>query len=164
MSLEYKKLLPPRWFSRREIWSGKVRAFVVRTRIPWTVFEVEYTVRSDELGQHGRIPGLQHPQRDSEEHRMWHIDRYGPGKWRTAYSYWLGKLDRFWGGPVLELFLCVCEAQFRLVPDSRIGSESSVVDKSQDCAPTSPATLGTISPYIVKLFSDCCSLLINLSL
>lgn len=62
------------------------------------------------------------------------------------------------------LGLCLCEGQVRLVPDSRIGSESFVVDTSQDFAPRSAATLETIPPYVVKLFSDCSSLFMNLSL
>jgi len=49
------------------------------------------------------------------------------------------------------------------VPDSRIGSESSVIDEFQDLASTS-AKVGTTSPYVVKLFSDCSGVFINFSL
>lgn len=74
----------------------------------------------------------------------------------------LCKLDRFRDGPVLEPFLCLSLAQFRLAPHSGIGSESSVIDKSQHSASTFSTKLRITPPYVVKLFNDCSGLFIKL--
>lgn len=104
MSLKCTKLLPPRWFGRSVIECGRVWAYVVGAGIPRRVYVCSFWMKWNTVSSMkswGHMAEFQ----GCKALRIWgyvtHQSWSHRRKWRTCYSLWLCKLDRFRGVPVL---------------------------------------------------------------